>query len=78
MPLVLLLLAFSAHPRSSAVKRDFQRSHPCPSTGKRTGPCPGYVKDHIVPLCKGGKDAVSNMQWQTTSQAKAKDKIECR
>jgi hypothetical protein len=78
MPLLVLLLALSAHPRSSTVKRDFQRSHSCPSTGKRTGPCPGYVKDHIVPLCKGGKDSVSNMQWQTTAQAKAKDKIECR
>jgi len=36
------------------------------------------VKDHIVPLCKGGKDSVENMQWQTAAQAKDKDKIECR
>ena len=36
----------------------------------------GYVIDHIVPLAKGGRDAPSNMQWQTKEAAKAKDKWE--
>ena len=49
----------------------FQRRHPCPSTGKTHGPCPGWVRDHIVPLCKGGPDTVANMQWQTHAEAKA-------
>jgi 5-methylcytosine-specific restriction endonuclease McrA len=62
--------------RSSKARGDFQKSHPCPSTGKITGACPGYVIDHVVPLKRGGADALSNMQWQTTAQAKAKDKIE--
>ena len=37
---------------------------------------PGYVIDHIIPLKRGGCDCPSNMQWQTISDAKAKDKIE--
>src|SRR5215468_261654 len=32
--------------RSSHAKHDFMKSHPCPSTGKTSGPCPGYVIDH--------------------------------
>jgi hypothetical protein len=76
--LCLPVLAYAAHPRSAAVKHAFQRSHPCPSTGKRRGACPGYVKDHIKPLCAGGPDAVGNMQWQTVKDAKAKDRLERR
>ena len=36
----------------------------------------GYVVDHIVPLCAGGADAPSNMQWQTVEEGKAKDRQE--
>ncbi len=54
----------------------FQKSHPCPSTGKTSGACPGYVVDHVTPLKRGGADSPSNMQWQTTSAGKAKDKWE--
>ena len=62
--------------RSSRAKREFQRGSPCPSTGKRSGACPGYVIDHVTPLKRGGADAPSNVQWQTRDAAKAKDKIE--
>jgi hypothetical protein len=31
--------------RSSAAKHDFERQHPCPSTGRTSGRCPGYVVD---------------------------------
>lgn len=64
--------------RSSAAKAEFKRANPCPATGERRGACLGYVIDHIDPLCAGGADHVSNMQWQTVADAKAKDKIEVR
>ena len=62
--------------RSREVTREFQREHPCPSTGRTSGACPGYRKDHVKPLACGGPDAVSNMQWQTIRDAKAKDRWE--
>ena len=64
--------------RSKAVPAEFQKLHPCPANGKSAGPCPGYIKDHIKPLCAGGTDSVENMQWQTVAEAKAKDKLEVR
>src|SRR5437870_8347840 len=51
--------------RSHAVAREFQREHPCPSTGRTIGACPCYWKDHIMPLACGGSDTVANLQWQT-------------
>jgi hypothetical protein len=71
------LTSASEH-RSRAVAREFQREHPCPSTGLTTGACPGYWRDHVVPLVCGGPDAVSNMQWQTVADARAKDVWERR
>ena len=37
-----------------------------------------YRKGHVVPLACGGPDAVSNLQWQTIADAKAKDVWERR
>jgi hypothetical protein len=62
--------------RSTSVRRAFQREHPCPSTGLQTGHCPGYIKDHIRALKHGGTDTVDNMQWEPTTEAKSKDRIE--
>jgi hypothetical protein len=62
--------------RSATAKRDFQKAHPCPSTDWTTGACAGYVIDHVTPLKRGGADAPSNMQWQTTAAAKSKDRVE--
>jgi hypothetical protein len=66
--------------RSSAAKHAFERQHPCPSTGRTSGRCPGYVVDHVKALECGGADTPSNMQWQTIAEGKAKDKTErlCR
>ncbi|WP_394416142.1 HNH endonuclease [Roseateles sp. BYS78W] len=62
--------------RSSSAVAQFKRQHPCPANGATKGSCPGYVVDHVVPLCAGGADAMSNMQWQTIADAKAKDRDE--
>src|SRR5438132_1268478 len=62
--------------RNEVAKRDFEHHHPCPSTGKKSGACPGYVVDHIVPLKRGGADARASMQWQTKDAAKEKDRWE--
>ena len=35
-------------------------------------------KDHIIPIACRGQDALSNMQWQTISEAKAKDQWETK
>ncbi len=66
--------------RSERAREEFMRSHPCPSTGKTSGRCPGYVVDHVHALECGGADDPSNMQWQTVADGKAKDKTErqCR
>jgi hypothetical protein len=62
--------------RSHEATDAFKRSHPCPSTGRASGACPGYVIDHVKPLKRGGADKPSNTQWQTKTEAKAKDKTE--
>ncbi len=62
--------------RSESAKNDFKRQHPCPANGHTSGSCQGYVIDHINPLACGGADDPSNMQWQTVSAGKAKDKTE--
>ena len=51
----------------------FARSHPCPATAQPSLPCPGWIIDHIEPLCSGGPDAPANMQWQTVADALKKD-----
>jgi hypothetical protein len=56
--------------RSEAAKEEFEKQ-----TGYPHGR-PGYVVDHIKPLGCGGADDPTNMQWQTTEEAKAKDKTE--
>lgn len=74
--LLLPLPSIAKEPRSAAVRAEFKRLNPCPSTGERRGSCPGWVIDHIDPLCNGGLDAVSNMQYQTIEDAKVKDRWE--
>lgn len=62
--------------RSQQMRHAFKQLEPCPANGHRKGPCPGYIIDHVIPLCAGGADRPSNMQWQTVADAKAKDREE--
>lgn len=79
-----LLLAFSLPAKAETIRSykaraDFARAHPCPATDRRSpSKCPGYVIDHVVPLCANGADAPQNMQWQTIRDAKKKDVLERR
>lgn len=69
--------------RSREVLRDFQRIYPCPVNGQSAGACPGWFKDHIVPLVCGGCDSVENLQWlpgeiKTCAGTVCKDRFERR
>lgn len=73
---VLLAAPTLAAECSRAAVAEFKRQHPCPATGQARGACPGYVVDHVRPVCAGGPDEPSNMQWQTRDSAKVKDRAE--
>jgi hypothetical protein len=64
--------------RSAKARAAFVRVNPCPATGKPRGACPGWVVDHVVPLCAGGVDAPANMQWQAREVSLVKDAEERR
>jgi hypothetical protein len=76
--LLLLAVAISAQARDPAQVRAFRHTHPCPATGKTTGACPGWVVDHQLPLCAGGRDAPQNMAWQEYRASLVKDAEERR
>ena len=62
--------------RSATQVHHFKIQNPCPATGYFSTHCPGYVVDHIVPLCACGVDRPENMQWQSVAEAKEKDRFE--
>lgn len=82
MKLLLIILAILltqdalAVKRSMTARRHFMKTHVCPSTGKHSLKCPGYVVDHVCALASGGKDSPDNMQYQNVDDALAKDRIE--
>lgn len=52
----------------------FMKRHPCPANGRVQTACPGYVVSYIKPLCAGGADRMTNMQWLSVADAKKKDR----
>ncbi len=78
---VLAATSAESGPRSPAERAAYVRENPCPSTGLRRGACPGWQVDHVVPLCAGGPDERTNMQWIAVDDHKWKtfvDARECR
>ncbi len=61
-----------AGPPPTSSQAEFQRQHPCPANDARSGDCPGYVIDYVVPRCLGGPDDPYNMRWQTVAEVKAR------
>jgi hypothetical protein len=73
--LALLTAAQAGEKRSGWARAAFVAANPCPTTG-RLGACPGYVVDHLQPLCNGGADRPENMAWQGRAEAREKDNAE--
>jgi|SRR6516165_6000769 len=69
---VLPISASAKEELSTLVRREFQLTHPCPSTRLTTDRCPGYVKDYIVrspvavamwsPTCSGRRSALQRQK----------------
>ena len=59
-----------AYSATTAAKTQFMRE-----SGYRNGR-PGYVVAYRKSLACGGADDISNMEWLTTAEAKAKDKAD--
>lgn len=67
-----------AAPRSPALRAEFMRANPCPSTGATRGPCPGWQVDHIEALVCGGRDELRNLQWLQVSEHREKTRVEVK
>ena len=80
-PWLILAAVLAAFPalaveRSHKALRDFAKQEACPSTGRHEYPCPGYVADHLIPLCANGRDRPENLQWQERAVSLDKDREE--
>lgn len=82
LPWLSLLLVFAWVPaearqaRSKAVLRQFQLLYPCPSTGLKSGACPGFQRDHWAALECGGPDNLQNLNWLPTVVHWAKTRVD--
>lgn len=82
--LLALVWRLTASAAAQSIARDrgevraFRVENPCPATGDTRGVCPGWHVDHILPLCAGGLDLRSNMQWITVEDHRFKTLVgEC-
>lgn len=75
---LLFALSVQVMARDRAQVRAFRADHPCPATNQVRGGCPGFHVDHIIPLCAGGPDHPSNMQWITREDHRFKTLVDVR
>lgn len=74
-----ILLGSTTQPlRSPALRAEFVRTHPCPANNHTRGACPGYQVDHRVALVCGGRDEMTNLQWLSVEEHKAKTRVEVK
>ena len=80
----LSILSLSVPSEARDLKRDphvraqWMLTHPCPSTGKTRGACPGYQADHRIPICFYGPDAPWNLQWLSVKDHLEKTKLDVK
>jgi len=55
------------------VTHSFTLTVPCPATGETGHCCPGFIRDHFIPLCAGGANAVGNLWWEGAACVAEKD-----
>lgn len=78
LALTLAPLAGASPDRSKALRVKFQRANPCPSTGLKVGPCPGWQVDHRDALVCGGRDELGNLQWLPVAEHQEKTRVEVK
>ena len=67
--------ALDDEPQADTSQKElFIKRFACPVTGKHSDACPGWVVNYIKPLCAGGADRMTNLQWQTLATAKRKER----
>lgn len=64
--------------RDPKVRAEWMKTHPCPSTGKTRGACPGWQADHVRSLCSGGKDVPDNLMWLEVDQHRLKSLMDVK
>jgi hypothetical protein len=55
----------------ASARREFIKTHACPSTGKNSGDCPGYKVVYMVSPKKGGARTPANMEWRAVASGRA-------
>ncbi len=58
--MAMVFPAAAANHRSQAARHASVNITPCPATGEAKLPCPGYIIDHVKPLCAEGADTQSS------------------
>lgn len=74
---ILLMSVAFADARDAKQVYAFRKANACPATAKAgMGACPGWVVNHIIPLCYGGQDAPANMEWEQSAPSFKRDAFE--